>query len=95
MEFLSEYINPIILIICLLVGFVWKKSTPFANDLIPMVVTILGVLLNVVNVVSVGQIVDLKIIAVGGVSGLLSTGLHQLVTRTLDYLATVKLPFED
>lgn len=87
MELINEYINIVIVIICVVVGYVWKKTTPFANGYIPLVVTVLGTALAIVNATSTGQPIDLSVIAVGMVSGLASTGLHQLVTRLLDELS--------
>lgn len=87
MEIINQYINITILILCVGVGYVWKTFTPLANNYIPLVVTILGMLLSVLNTVAINQPITLDIIAVGMVSGLASTGLHQLVTRLLDELS--------
>lgn len=87
MEYISQYINITILILCVVVGYVWKTFTPLANNYIPLVVTLLGVILSVLNGVALHQTISLDVIAVGMVSGLASTGLHQLVTRLLEQLS--------
>ena len=87
MEYISQYINITILILCVVVGYVWKTFTPLANNYIPLVVTLLGVILSVLNGVALHQAISLDVIAVGMVSGLASTGLHQLVTRLLEQLS--------
>ena len=87
MEIINQYINITILILCVGVGYVWKTFTPLANNYIPLVVTMLGVILSVLNGVALHQAISLDVIAVGMVSGLASTGLHQLVTRLLDQLS--------
>lgn len=88
MEIINQYINILIVVICVVVGYVWKKTTPFANGYIPLVVTVLGVVLACLNAATIHQPIDLSVIAVGMVSGLASTGLHQLVTRLLDELSS-------
>ena len=77
MEFLKEYIVPIVLGICLCVGFILKNlvKTDKINRFIPLIVGILGVLLNAwVNLSFTPEIL------LGGlVSGLASTGAYELV----------------
>lgn len=73
---LEQYLVPIIVTACLIVGYV-VKTTPFfvkvANDYIPLIVTLLGAILGaVLNGVTVEGIVY------GALSGLASTGLHQV-----------------
>jgi RsiW-degrading membrane proteinase PrsW (M82 family) len=81
MENVTEFLVPIIILACVLVGYA-IKHTPFldkvANDYIPLIVIVLGAILGaVIDGVSVESIVY------GAVSGLASTGLHQAFTRTL------------
>lgn len=70
----GTYLNPIIMMSCLLVGFIVKKwIKDVDNKYIPTIVCILGVVLGFVTMgVSVESFVT------GGISGLASTGLHQL-----------------
>lgn len=83
MEFIQNYLNVSIVIVCVIVGYLWKNTTPLANKYIPLVVTILGTILACV----VSQGINIDIICIGMISGLASTGLHQLVTKILDQLA--------
>ncbi|CUN11008.1 phage holin family protein [Turicibacter sanguinis] len=73
--FLNEYFIPVIVGICLCIGYVIKTSIPKVdNSLIPMILSILGLLINIwLNYTLTPSIV------LGGIfSGLASTGLHQM-----------------
>ncbi len=82
MEFLSNYIVPVIVAACLMLGFVvkqWVKDVD--NKWIPTIVAIAGALLAVwIN----WDNVTLEAIVGGAVSGLASTGLHQLFKQWID-----------
>ena len=80
MEFLSEYFIPIVLVACLVVGYLMKQFMPTDNRWIPLTVTILGAVLGCIANKSIG----LEAIVAGGVSGLASTGLHQLFKQFID-----------
>lgn len=84
MEIINQYLSVVIVVICVVVGYVWKTATPLANKYIPAAVTALGLILAVVNAVLNGQAITLEVIAMGLVSGLASTGLHQFVTRVFE-----------
>ena len=76
MEFISDYLVVIVTAICLCVGYVIKHIIPNdgVNRYIPLIMAVLGVLLNVwMN----GFAFTPKILLGGLVSGLASTGLHQ------------------
>lgn len=48
LTFLSEYCIPVIVGICLCIGYVIKTSIPKVdNSLIPMIMAILGLLINI------------------------------------------------
>lgn len=73
--FLNEYFIPVIVGICLCVGYVIKTSIPKVdNSLIPMILSILGLVINV----WINNSVDASIVLGGLFSGLTSTGLHQV-----------------
>ena len=75
-EFLADYLNILIVGICLLFGFVLKKWVKDVdNKWIPTLCCVLGILLAIIN--DWGA-VTLVTILTGGISGLASTGLHQL-----------------
>jgi len=76
-----DYIQPVILLICLAVGYIIKNlvKTDKVNKYIPLIVGILGVVLSVwvngFNIVA---------IAVGLMSGLCSTGLYELFKNLIN-----------
>ena len=81
LENAQEFIVPIIVIGCLVVGYVIKHTPQLdkvANAYIPLIVTVLGAVLGVV----IGG-VGVESTIYGAVSGLASTGLHQAFTRVL------------
>lgn len=70
---LSEYFVLVVLVACLVVGYIIKSSLNFIpNKFIPTILAVLGAILNaVVTGLSVESIVY------GAVMGLASTGMHQ------------------
>lgn len=83
MEFISDYLVVIVTAICLCVGYVIKHIIPNggANRYIPLIMAVLGVLLNVwMN----GFAFTPKILLGGLVSGLASTGLHQAFKQFIE-----------
>ena len=73
--FLNEYFIPVIVGICLCVGYVIKTSIPKVNNsFIPMILSILGLLINI----WINHTINPSIVLGGLFSGLASTGLHQL-----------------
>ncbi len=83
MEFLNDYIVLIVMGICLCVGYVLKNVVPSqkVNKYIPLIMAVLGVFLNVW--VS-GFTFSPKILLGGLVSGLASTGMHQLFKKFIE-----------
>lgn len=80
-EFLADYVMPVIVGLCLLFGFVVKKwIKDVDNKWIPTLCCILGIVLAVFN--DWGAI-SLSTILAGGFSGLASTGLHQAFTQLI------------
>ena len=83
MSFFSEYMIPVVVVICLIVGYILKNFvTVIPNNYIPIIVTVLGVALAG----WVNMAMNPEILAAGLASGLASTGLHQVLTRTLENL---------
>lgn len=75
-SFINEYLVLVVLGICLCVGFIIKHLIPNdkVNKFIPLIMGILGVVLNVwLN----GWAFSPEILLGGLASGLASTGLHQ------------------
>ena len=81
MEMFSTYIIPVILGICLVVGYIVKNYTGADNRVIPAVVTLLGVVLAVwMNWPAITP----EIVLGGAVSGLASTGMHQMFRQWIE-----------
>lgn len=83
MEFLNDYMVLIVVGICLCVGYVIKHyiTTDKVNRFIPLIMAVLGVLLNV----WVNEFAFTPDILLGGLaSGLASTGMHQLFTQFIN-----------
>lgn len=80
-DFLSEYFMPVVVGICLCIGYIIKMWTPADNRIIPTVCGILGIFLAIwFN----GWTVTPQIVLSGMFSGLASTGLHELFKQLID-----------
>lgn len=81
MELFQKYIIPVIMGLCLIVGYVIKNFTGAENRYIPVVVTVLGVMLAVwMNWPAITP----EVILSGAVSGLASTGMHQMLKQWIE-----------
>lgn len=78
---LLNYINIVVLGICLCVGYVIKNSLDFIpNKYIPLIMLILGTVLNVIcNITNITG----EVVLAGMISGLASTGLYELFKNLL------------
>lgn len=77
-----QYIDLLIVGICLCVGFIIKKWVKDVdNKYIPTIVAALGLILKVVTNLNGG--ITLEIVFSGLFSGLASTGLHQAFIQTI------------
>ena len=82
METFATYINPEIVAACLVIGFIFKKWVKDVdNKWIPTIVTVFGVLLSVISNM---ESVSVGIIVGGALSGLASTGMHQMFKQWID-----------
>ena len=79
-SYIKELYVPIIIVACLVVGFIVKKwIKDVDNKWIPTIVAILGAILGIViNGKGIGSVVA------GAVSGLASTGFHQLFKQLIE-----------
>ena len=80
--FLNEYFVAVVMVACLVVGYIIKHATFFFfffNDNIPVVFAVFGAVLN-------GRVSGFSVesIVYGAVMGLASTGLHQSFKRWVD-----------
>lgn len=80
MEFVTAMYMPIVLAACLCVGYVIKKWLPTDDKWIPTIMLVLGAILGCVAM----RTVSLEAIVSGGVSGLASTGMHQLFKQLIE-----------
>ena len=87
-SFVAEYISPIILVACLIVGYVIKHAIPneTINRYIPLILAVLGIVLNVWACMSI----SLEIAVTGAMSGLASTGLYELFAQLIEKGFTTK-----
>lgn len=76
----TNYFVLVVLVACLVVGYILKTSfTSFPNKYIPTVLALIGMTLNLaVSGLSIESAVY------GAVMGLVSTGLHQAFTRFIE-----------
>lgn len=94
LEFITELYIPIVLVACLVVGFILKKWCPTDNKWIPTVLVLLGAVLGCVA----GGSISLESIVAGAVTGLASTGLHQVFKQLLNLGAeasTEKIQYDE
>lgn len=79
---LTEYFVVVVMVACLVVGYIIKHATFFKwikNNDIPTILAVVGAVLNVVvSGMSVESVVY------GAVMGLASTGFHQAFTRFVE-----------
>lgn len=80
--FLTEYFVMVVVVACLVIGYIIKHATFFKwlnNDNIPVILAVVGAVLNaIVSGLSVESVVY------GAVMGLSSTGLHQAFGRFVE-----------
>lgn len=84
LTFLTQHINPVILGICLLVGYALKTAfEKFPNKFIPLAAlctgTIIAILINWQGGISAETLLG------GMISGLASTGLYEMLRNLLDF----------
>lgn len=83
LSFLIDFINPVILGICLAVGFALKEAfDSFPNKYIPLASLCVGTILAIVTNISMG--ITLEVILMGMISGLGATGLYELFRNLIN-----------
>lgn len=80
-SFITEYISPISLLICLVVGYIIKNCTASdkIHQLIPCIVAVLGVIICAWGEMAFTP----AILAAGLISGLASTGLYEALRNVI------------
>lgn len=84
LNFLLDYVNLVVLGICLCVGFALKYAKLFdwlGNQYIPLSMLILGC---VINILINWPGINATVILGGMISGLASTGLYEMMRNLLD-----------
>lgn len=83
MEILNTYINPVALGICLVVGYIFKHwFKDVDNKIIPTVVVVVGIIVTLW--INQWAVLTPDVILSGALSGLASTGLHQLFKQWVE-----------
>lgn len=82
LTFITEFYQPLVVVICLAVGYILKNivSTDKINKYIPLIMGVLGVTLAV----WISGTFTPLILAVGLVSGLASTGMYELFKNLIE-----------
>ena len=80
MDFITQLYIPIVMAACLVVGYVLKKWCPTDNKWIPTILVGMGAVLGCIA--SGG--ITLAYIVAGAVTGLASTGLHQVFKQLIE-----------
>ncbi|MCI6467437.1 MAG: phage holin family protein [Faecalicatena sp.] len=82
LSFLTNYINPLILGICLMVGYVIKEAVPkLPNRYIPLSALMMG---TIIAIVIAYPGINAEVILGGMISGLASTGLYEMIRNLLN-----------
>lgn len=81
-EFISEYVVYVVVGVCLCVGYVIKHVVPSekVNRFIPLILAVLGLLMNV----WVKAAITPEVVLGGLASGLVSVGLHQVFKQFIE-----------
>ena len=82
LSFMTSYAVPVVVGVCLCVGFVIKHVLPgeAINRFIPVIMAVLGVLMNI----WIAGAVDPDVLLGGMFSGLASTGLYEAFKNLLE-----------
>lgn len=84
LSFLLALVNPIILGICLLTGYVLKIAfSNFNNKYIPLMALCVGTVLSIVFNLKTG--ISPEVVLGGMISGLASTGLYEMLRNLLKF----------
>jgi hypothetical protein len=82
MDFLNDYLVLVVVGVCLCVGYVIKNLIPnnTINRFIPLIMAVLGIVLNI----WLNNAFTPEVLLGGLASGLASTGMHQLFTQFIE-----------
>ena len=80
LEFLVDMYIPVVMVICLCLGFCLKRFAPTDNKWIPLILMIVGAVLACLY----NKGISIDHIAAGMVTGLASVGLHQVFKQIIE-----------
>ena len=80
LTFIIDMYIPIVMVICLCVGYIMKKFLPADNKWIPLALAILGAVIACIC----SKEISVEQIAAGMVTGLASVGLHQVFKQLIE-----------
>lgn len=84
LAFLMELVNPVILGICLLVGYVLKTAfDKFPNKYIPLAALCTGTIIAILINLQSG--INAQVLLGGMISGLASTGMYEMLRNLLSF----------
>jgi len=86
MEFLNEFLVPVIIGICLIVGYLIKSTVKAdrVHDFIPTIVCCLGAGIAIGTAASAGSPITPEVWLQGMASGLASTGMWEMLTHWIE-----------
>ncbi len=79
LEFIVDMYIPVVMVICLCVGFIMKRFLPTDNKWIPLTLMILGAVIACIY----NKGLSIDHIAAGMVTGLAAVGLHQVFAQLI------------
>lgn len=85
--FLTDYCVPVILVACLVIGYCLRhipKLAGFCEEYMPALMAVIGVVLSIPVTLGSGNGVTVQSLVGGGVTGLASTGLHQIFKKWIE-----------
>lgn len=80
-EFLNNLLIPIVVVACLILGYVIKKWMPTDNKYIPTILAVVGAVLACIAT----KTISLEVIVGGALSGLASTGLYEMFRQYVEH----------
>ena len=79
-ELIQEYCSPVIMLICLAIGYAVKKVEFIPNKFIPLIMFVLG---SIFGFIATGF--SFNSFVIGGVSGVASTGFYELFKQLIEH----------
>lgn len=83
---ISTMIMPIIIVLCLCVGYIVKNLIPndSINRFIPLIVGVVGVVASIISAITTGAPITLELVVSGLVSGLASCAVYDQFKHLLE-----------